>query len=238
MRFLLLVAALSNDAELPPVMEVVQKLVDRTQRDRSVFEERGLAYLKTETTYDKEDKVVPEFEESRSWLMWYENGDSLQQLVAENGHRYVDREPESPGQDAFVRLPELYDFAWAPKPLITQSGRPTYVITLHPKEPLPEAETNQEMALVRMHGILYVDVEHLYITELHCELEPFKKFLGAFKAKLATARFTQRMYGDLVVFNRMTVEYRYSTLGADTHKIHTLTYSQYGPKGTQKPPAR
>lgn len=240
MHALVLVLMLTNQPDLPPAREIIEKVVERIEHDRMRLEELEVGYLKTETIYNTKNRVVPEVVSRTVWHMWYEDGQSLQQMVELNGVEIVGARIESPGPDALTRLPDLYDYSWADPPITNRFSEyiPHYAIEFRPKKKRPKPKTRTEQGLVRMEGTIYVDMDYHFITQMEATLpKSFRKFL-AWKVNSVEAQFSEKYLGGFWGLGYVEVRVNYASFGYETHNTYVYEY-RYSPPGKyQKPPAR
>jgi hypothetical protein len=231
---------LSSQPDLPPARDIIEKVVERIRNDRNLLEELEVGYLKTETIYNTKNLDVPEQISRTVWHMWYENGESLQQKIEQDGVAIIHAPIESPGPDALTRLPDLYDYAWADPPIAHPFSEhvPHYVIEFRPKNEPPKPKTQTEQGLVRMTGTMYIDMDHLFIAQMTASLpESFRKFL-AWKVNSVDAEFSEGSFGGFWVLDRVTVKVNFASFGYETHNTYVYRY-EYAPPGKyQRPPAR
>ena len=240
MHALVMLLTLSSQPDLPPARDIIERVVERIRHDREQLEELEVGYLKTETIFNTKNLDVPEQISRTVWHMWYENGESLQQKIEKNGVAIIDAPIESPGPDALMRLPDLYDYSWADPPIANPFSEHIshYVIEFRPKEKRPKTKTQNEQGLVRMAGTMYIDADYHFVAQMKATLpKTFRKFL-AWKVNSIDAEFSEGYFSGIWVLSRVMVKVNYASFGYETHNTYVYQY-EYAPPGKyQKPPAQ
>jgi hypothetical protein len=239
MHVVAMVIALMAPTGLPVPADLVAEAVRATYVHRWEYECLGYSYLKTERIYDvKGDE--PELKRTRRYRMWYEDGESRQLLLEENGTPKTGAKPERPGPDAFEGLPDRYIYEWAPEFLtFDEDGVLCYHLRFRIR-PDYEPDGWQEEALGRMVGTMLIDYEHRYIRHIDGRLaSEYSKYAGLGKAKDVTFRFWQRWVPSVAVpvFTRTEAGLHYRKFWFIwTRELRTWEYHDHTFDGETVPP--
>ena len=235
MLTLLLGLLLTSEPQQPDATEIVKQAVQTTIDDRVELERRNIQYLKTKRTYDT--SISPtHLIETEVYRMWYENGESRQQLIERDG-KPLKKGHESAGEDAFETLPGRYDFSWSGDAFTNaRQCRPCYLIRAKPREKGFKPKTRREKVLAHMEGLLFIDQERSFILFASSYL-PKKVSMGWGRGAVhdASFEFSQRLFDNIVVFDKVTIEIDFQSWIYSFQARYEYTYSDYGPRETQTP---
>jgi hypothetical protein len=230
MHTVALVLALMVPGDLPVPADLVEAAVRATYVHRWEYECLGYSYTKTEKLYDTKGSE-PKLKRTRVYRMWYEDGESRQLLLTENGKLKRKAKPESPGPDAFEGLPDRYTYEWAPRFLVfDEDGVLCFALRFRVR-PDYEPDGWKEEALGKMAGTMLIDFEHRYVRHIDGALtEPYSKVLGAAKVQHIEFRFWQKWLPEMEipVFTRTEAVTHYRAIWFISRKeLRTFEYSNH-----------
>lgn len=189
-----------------------------------------LTYDKTVTKYDMRGG----FSKARgveTFRVYGEHGKSMEKMTEKNG-RKINTKPEESELDFGRIMAERFDFSFKEQVLI--NGRGYFVINFKPKTPINKLPFNNDMdeCINRMSGVLYIDVEKLYMYRLQGRLmSPFKKGpFGLLNIKGFSLRVEQEEKFGVIVPKYIEITLIGRVVFSDLNEGHVYTYSNHASK--------
>ena len=124
-------------------------------------------------------------------------------------------------------LAGFYVFTMAEAPIIAMNNRAYHVIKFQPKtNSKPNGDV--EEILARLTGILYIDVEKLFIYKLNATLtRDYKRGWFIYNLRRADIELEQMEFHNIVVVNSFKVIDRYSVFGVEIFERQIIMYTDY-----------